>query len=88
MSIAKRNGSLNYGRRGHCLYLLVEKAASEGGELLRVCTADEGGSAFIVDVARAAEAVPAGEDTANLQGGLACGGDQTHLRTKDAVDRR
>src|SRR5215217_8340593 len=82
MSITKRNGSLNYGRRGHCLYLLVEKAASEGGELLRVCTADEGGSAFIVDVARATEAVPAGEDTANLQGGLACGGDQTHLRTQ------
>jgi len=72
----------------HCLYLLVQEAASEGGELFRVCAADEGGFAFVVDVSRAAEAVAAGEDAANLKGCLARGGDQTHLRTQDAVDRR
>src|SRR5687767_12419396 len=59
-----------------------------GGELFRVCAAHKSGSAFVIYVAWAAEAVPAREDAANLQGGLACGGDQTHLRTQDAVDRR
>src|ERR687897_1509316 len=88
MSITKGNSSSKYGRRGYCLYLLVQEAASEGSELFRVCAAHKSGSAFVIYVAWAAEAVPAREDAANLQGGLACGGDQTHLRTQDAVDRR
>jgi hypothetical protein len=54
MSITKGDGSSNYGRRGYCLYLLVQKAASEGGELFRVCAAHEGGFAFVICVARAA----------------------------------
>src|SRR5688572_18152108 len=87
-SVLKCWNTLNYGRRGYCLYLLVQEAASEGGELFRVCAAHKSGSAFVIYVAWAAEAVPAREDAANLQGGLACGGDQTHLRTQDAVDRR
>jgi hypothetical protein len=54
MSITKGDGSLNYGSRGYCLYLLVEEATAEGGELFRVCAAHEGGFAFVIFVARAA----------------------------------
>jgi hypothetical protein len=59
MSIAKEDACLNYGCGGHGLYLFVEEAASEGGELIRVCAAHEGGRALVVDVARATEAVSA-----------------------------
>ena len=51
---------LNHGRGGHGFYLLVEEAPSQGGELFGVGAAHEGGRAFVVDVARAAEYVPAG----------------------------
>src|SRR5215217_9607142 len=59
MSITKGCWCLNYGRGRDGLYLLVEEAASEGGELFRVGAANVGGFALIVDVARAAEAVAA-----------------------------
>src|SRR4028118_1536047 len=36
MSIAKGDRSLNHGSGGYGLYLLVEEAASQGGELLGV----------------------------------------------------
>src|SRR5215207_3604627 len=85
MSIAGRDASLNYGRRRHGLYLLVEEAASEGGELFRVGAADVGSLALVLDVAWTPETVPAGEDAAHFEGGLACGGDQTHLGAQDAV---
>src|SRR5215211_5634643 len=85
LSIAGRDESLNYGRRRHGLYLLVEEAASEGGKLFRVGAADVGGLALVVDVPRAAETVPARKDAAHLQGGLTRGGDKAHLRTQDAV---
>ena len=87
MSITKGDGSLNYGRRDYCLYLLVQKAASEGGELFRVCAAHEGGFAFVIYVTRAAEAVAAGEDATHLKGGLARGGDKAHLGAEDPVYR-
>src|SRR5688500_14594214 len=87
-SVLKCWNTLNYGRRCYGLYLLVKEAASEGGELFRVRAAHEGGRALVVDVVRAAQAVPAGEDAADLEGGLARGGDQAHLRPEDAVDWR
>src|SRR5215212_8555030 len=88
MSITKWARPLNYGRGGHSLYLLVEEPAPEGGELLGIGAAHEGSRTLIIGVARATEYVPAGEDASYLKGGLSGGGDHTHLRTEDAVDRR
>src|SRR3712207_1467927 len=85
VSIAEGYGALNRGGRGYGLYLLTEEAPAQGRELGGVGAADVGRGAEVVGVARAAEVAAAGEDAADLQGGLARGGDQAHLGPEDAV---
>src|SRR5829696_2929422 len=86
VSITEGYGPLNHGGRGDGLYLFAQETPAQSGELRGVGAADVGGAPQVVGVARAAEVAATGEDATDLEGGLACGGDQSHLRPEDAVD--
>src|ERR687885_764162 len=83
VSIAKGHRALNHGGRSGGLYLFAQEKPAERGELRGICAAYVGGGSEVIGVARAAEVAAAGEDATHFEGGLACRGDQAHLRAED-----
>ena len=70
------------------LYLFFEEAAAKSRKFLGVRAAYIRRVSLVFGVFGASEIASPGEYTPDLKGRLACGGDQTNLRTEDPVYRR